>query len=513
MSVQFPPSSPARVLEHEKGQGDHEDPFFQPSVKPLAATIDFFQKREIKPPRRFVNRRSTEYPTPNPSSTLDRSSSPVRIRNSSPPESRAAAKEGRHRKTTRGFKISIFLDALSGSRISVGRSTTLCDILLPRHKSISRHHAYVSYLSETEQVKLECTGSNGLIVDIPHRLDLPLLRCASDSLVYEFSQNTDQPRLSDREIVQDEENTSFVMFKGETVLMPFFKDTVIDFRQNMQAFLSLTSDEEAENATETEDELEALRLPNGSFYHSVTTSQKGGQSQIDLLSTPPRTNTLMEHQEEIRLEPATLTTPEMLPIMVTSLTPSLYKGTRTKAAHTTIEQGTCLQAKEPGVNSEEMVADPISIRRRKFESPSPKKNHKRKNQIAGKDATPEEIVSCLISKNVPIVELQNVLINYLAFSNVQQVPLSLLKDVNSKISALDTSELRALLVTEKCIGVIRRQGKDAAGKPLDEEYYYDLENDPDTDRRMLVTSLKGGRSGLRNCRKTHKQYFWKKPAK
>ena len=74
-------------------------------------------------------------------------------------------------------------------------------------------------------------------------------------------------------------------------------------------------------------------------------------------------------------------------------------------------------------------------------------------------------------------------------------------------------ELRAWLANEPCIGVIYRKGKDAAGKPLEEEYYYDLENDPNQVRKFNVLSIKGGRTGLRSCRKTHKQYFWKKPAK
>lgn len=42
------------------------------------------------------------------------------------------------------------------------------------------------------------------------------------------------------------------------------------------------------------------------------------------------------------------------------------------------------------------------------------------------------------------------------------------------------------------IGVIERTGKDAAGKALENEYFF-----------------KG--RGLRSCRQTHKQYFWKRP--
>ena len=110
-------------------------------------------------------------------------------------------------------------------------------------------------------------------------------------------------------------------------------------------------------------------------------------------------------------------------------------------------------------------------------------------------------------------ELQYVLTNYLAFSNVHQVPLSQLHTVNSTISELTQDELRNILETEPSIGIIKRKGKDAIGKPLEEEYYYDMENDSNEERKMLVTQLKGERTGLRTCRKRHKQYFWKKPTK
>ena len=49
--------------------------------------------------------------------------------------------------------------------------------------------------------------------------------------------------------------------------------------------------------------------------------------------------------------------------------------------------------------------------------------------------------------------------------------------------------------------------KDAAGQPLQEEYYYMPENDEDRERTTLVSNIKG-HGGLRS-QKTHKQYYWK----
>ena len=128
-----------------------------------------------------------------------------------------------------------------------------------------------------------------------------------------------------------------------------------------------------------------------------------------------------------------------------------------------------------------------------------------------KETLTDELLQAMTARGINCEEIQHVLSNYLAFASVQQVPFSHLKACSGIISSLSEDELRALLRAERSIGVIERHGKDAAGNPLEEEYYYDLENDEDRDRQRLVSSVKGGRVGLRACRKTHKQYFWKKP--
>lgn len=107
-------------------------------------------------------------------------------------------------------------------------------------------------------------------------------------------------------------------------------------------------------------------------------------------------------------------------------------------------------------------------------------------------------------------DLKKILINHLAFSRLASTPLTQLRGISNKLEKLDKREVRLVLSDINCVGVIYRKGKDAAGKPLDEEYYYDTEKDDDQDRVNLVNSVKGG-SSLRSCRKTHKQYYWKRP--
>ncbi|KAM5345088.1 hypothetical protein ACJ41O_010950 [Fusarium nematophilum] len=106
----------------------------------------------------------------------------------------------------------------------------------------------------------------------------------------------------------------------------------------------------------------------------------------------------------------------------------------------------------------------------------------------------------------------NHVINQLAFSRLSSTPLSTIMQhlpIEEK-SDLAKEDLRDVIESTPCIGIIKRQGKDAAGKLLESEYYYVPEQDDDEQRRAaVVDGLR--KPSLRACRKQHKQYFWKRP--
>lgn len=122
------------------------------------------------------------------------------------------------------------------------------------------------------------------------------------------------------------------------------------------------------------------------------------------------------------------------------------------------------------------------------------------------------------AESVPIV---NHVVNQLAFSRLSSTPLSvILNHLPAELKGASTThlenkgltkdDLRKLLNAAACIGEIHREGKDAAGKPLESEYYYIPDEDIDVQRRAaVVDGLR--KPSLRNCRKQHKQYYWKKP--
>ncbi|KAJ5974397.1 hypothetical protein N7481_011607 [Penicillium waksmanii] len=115
-----------------------------------------------------------------------------------------------------------------------------------------------------------------------------------------------------------------------------------------------------------------------------------------------------------------------------------------------------------------------------------------------------------------ITRIRNHAANQLAFSRLASTPFSTIlnnfpPDIRKSVGAPtgpSRLEIRSILENTDIIGQVSRQGKDAAGKPLEAEYYYvpDFDHDP-----TRLEAHKMGKPGLRNCRKQHKQYFWRKP--
>lgn len=121
-------------------------------------------------------------------------------------------------------------------------------------------------------------------------------------------------------------------------------------------------------------------------------------------------------------------------------------------------------------------------------------------------------------------------INQLAFSRLSSTPLStIISHFPADAGDLSSDAVKEVIAETSCIGEVIREGKDAAGRPLESEYYYLPDEDDDQLRReAVVNDLR--KPGLRACRKQHKvclstsddepkvltsgqQYFWRKPKK
>ncbi|KAJ8606436.1 hypothetical protein MRB53_040950 [Persea americana] len=154
-------------------------------------------------------------------------------------------------------------------------------------------------------------------------------------------------------------------------------------------------------------------------------------------------------------------------------------------------------------------------------SPEPEVTQAPTTQAAVTTPSEENVSSTSLANASPI---RNHVINQLAFSRLHSLPLSTilnnlpvsLKGRNSPAPANEQTArdelpeqtltiplLQALLSSTPCIGSIPRQGKDAANKPLENEFYYIPEHDGDEMRRAAVESHLG-KTGIRSVRKQHK---------
>ena len=143
-----------------------------------------------------------------------------------------------------------------------------------------------------------------------------------------------------------------------------------------------------------------------------------------------------------------------------------------------------------------------------FTAGSPQKPRRQLSPILDTRSSSEEVSE---HDAVPIV---NHVVNQLAYSRLSSTPLSVimshlpaeLKGTDAAATTtrpLSKSELRIMLKAAACVGEIHREGKDAAGKPLESEYYYVPDHDDDAARRAAVVDTMR-KPSLRNCRKQHK---------
>ncbi|KAG5438447.1 hypothetical protein PCANB_002936 [Pneumocystis canis] len=104
-------------------------------------------------------------------------------------------------------------------------------------------------------------------------------------------------------------------------------------------------------------------------------------------------------------------------------------------------------------------------------------------------------------------DLLDSVLTILAFSPLSAVPSSTLTHLFPNTFLREDIE-KWLRNAGQFIAEIKREGKDASGKPLENEWYYVPEKDDNEERR---SKLQPFIKPIRQSRKTHKQYYWKKP--
>ncbi|VEU23104.1 DEKNAAC104235 [Brettanomyces naardenensis] len=529
MSTQFPPSSPLLNVESE-------------DIQPKGLLISAPSK---------INRRPKyDYPTPNPSSSIGDIPSedePVRVSAYEENKENIPPKQGLmidHVSKKRAFtspsspspvpvnlpissipsssfkaqirRISkvLIIDTSKDDCISIGRSTKLSKFgVNPHNKLVSRVHCQISYDKSQNMVELACKGWNGVNVTIPA---LVQVKNVSDKL-YSVEPKKAETEKNDRVLFEDSEFTNFYILKGETVRMPAMECTVIDIRGEV-----IVIEFKAPEMEGPVKEVPAKEVQRKDVQRKdVPAVKKIQRREVAPAGLPKKV------QRKAAKEIPTEHLPVRTQIAKAAALP--VKKAQPKAATVKTQPKATIVKTQPKaeavkISSAAPSASPIA------DSPAPSSipelpPHKRIRKSFIREEEREELLQFehLTSNQIQSVlravptldDLSHVLANHIAYSRLLQVPLTQLLALNPvKERDISRLQLRCILIHHiPCIGVIYRTGTDAAGLPLDEEYYYIPEKDQDKSRVMLVEELKGSASHLRSCRKTHKQYFWKRPKK
>lgn len=472
-----------------------------------------------------------------------------------------------HLKLTRtSSKRKHVLLPVDGLQVTIGRSS-LCDVVLTDPKNlVSRKHASLHYDGVSESVVVKCFGVNALEIQIPTDAKVKYLgeRKNFELVPENVSEYSRYSSLKYKYLVQkglttfprglklNDKGSKFFVLPNEVLKIPKMANIVLDIR-GMICHVEVASADDPD-LTDDEPLLESLEVE--------LSKDQGRKAQIPAvkpaLQTPSRA--LIEESEVIKpnislpVSPAKVTAPQQSKIEKVASTPSSTPSKPAKsmkpAPVTPKKRSLNEDSSSKKVKLEDMhnnVLKPVSgtklnqsatmsldkiktmmnIETKK--KPKAAESHA-KNATEASDSDSkkksydyqdpktliDEVNKDVVKKQQSLLEIENlaeikkVLINHLAFSRLASTPLTHLKGISKKLDCLSKKQFRLVLSDIKCAGVIYRLGKDAAGKPLDEEYYYDMEQDDDEDRVQMVNSVKGG-SSLRSCRKTHKQYYWKRP--
>ncbi|KAI5969973.1 TOS4 [Candida margitis] len=579
-NYQFPPSSPLHdaeevLLHHNK------DPFaLTNGKKPQSLEDNSRQSRTV------------EYPTPNPSSSLFRSSSPAReeagveggkfttsrqnkdINNINKKRTVAINKNFNILKSDTSILRIPFLS--NHGEFAIGRSSQTCQYNLNAKDSfISRAHVRINYTPQ--QMVINCVGANGMGIVIPKTCFV--YAKPSNKNDYIVIENTTGEPLSTNKSLSDSiklatDYSQFYIHKGESVTLPRrFENVLLEISKSVVLLNPMDVDEPlTDNDEELTDDEELVLIKNiGNSHihktgtdHDLTPLNKILSSSVPQTPSKPKTDsiTMMQSspkqgEEEMNMNRGEQVARDEEDEDDYYQTPSKHHSIKLRQPQPgkTVQfdiysnkvDGEPSPHKRSLSNPSNMVLTDVtntdnsgnSFRRASSAEPHTEKTttntnrhkldkhvtnerkgfssdahqqepmiKKRKKQIT-RQQTPELDNSALSLPNLS--EIENILVNHLAFSRLSSTPASFLNTISAATSKLSLLQVRSILHNLKCIGIIYRQGTDAAGKPLEEEYYYMPEQDDDEGRQNLVSNVKG-HGGLRSCRRTHKQYYWKKPA-
>ena len=411
-----------------------------------------------------------------------------------------------------------------GSVISLGRSSASCSYQLSSNRLISRVHVQACYKPATsrlerDRVEITCCGWNGVKI-----------HCRGK--VYELKKG---------------ETFSSDIREAEIMLDVHDSRAVIQWPE--KPHLGPISSDEEDGLTSPTKKQRAMRRHSTPPSPSPLQSRRRPVSPISpspaviqalLPSSPPLLPSLAPIEEvEIYEDPEPLTKDEISderPVDVSLTTQAMSQTgepqaeSQASSLSSSVEFSDNDEENDPIIHSFGPFGANILPRMASFNTAdSPRVNNALKSSRSSRTEPLQPNRSpCQPAVQSSNFDVRDHVINQLAYSRLSSTPLStILSHLPRDAGSVSKATLRQVIQETDCIGEVAREGKDAAGKPLESEFYYIPDKDKDDKRKeAVVNDLM--KPGLRACRKQHKvsphtlnhvlmpantskQYFWRKP--
>jgi hypothetical protein len=491
-------------------------PSLLPAFEPLSSSPGlprpFKRQARFSPSQREAS--YNKYPTPIPTSTTG-------ILSSSPPRAQGRPSLPRTQSSISERAPLSAVPSISlpenGETLRMGRSSSSSDYTLSNNRLISRVHVEARYIAasvplEPNKVEIKCKGWNGVKLHCQGRT----WELAKDDT---FTSETEYV-----DIMLDVQDARVLIAWPE--------------RERKESVGVQTDSSWDEEASPTRARVTAMSargqvihsspLRRGQRLESPESPTPAGPSQparrlSNLFSDDAEPNLVQvyedasspEHEPEIAVDVSMVSTQA-----ATSFAAPFNSSQASQEESELSEPGDDEDPNEendPVVHSFGPFGANISKRLESFNAADSPEQPKRKGKgraIREHTNSPQSRSSSEMTNEAEAVPIVNHVVNQLAFSRLSSTPLSVIMNhlpadlkggsvSHPENSGLTRQELCRMLDAAPCIGEIHREGKDAAGKALESEYYYIPDEDTDESRRAaVVDGLR--KPSLRNCRKQHK---------
>ncbi|KAI0423349.1 hypothetical protein F5X98DRAFT_360353 [Xylaria grammica] len=498
-------SSPVKSIE-ETGSGEPSLPPPVPSSglpgskkRPAPSLLPPFELSSSPGLPRSVKRGAREgpngptpfskYPTPIPtSSTGILSSSPPRLQSSrlGLVRTQSTVSERAPLSAVPSLELSE-----NGEILCMGRSSNSSHYQLSANRLISRIHVKARYIPaisalEPNRVEIECNGWNGL-----------KLHCQGKT--WDLGKgDTFTSETEDADIMIDVQDARVMVHWPQSLR-----------RISIAELSDMTWDDSPRSRARVPDSVQSSPLRRHARIQSPVSPTPASRSSSSLNSL-----LALDSGEAVHIYEDASADEQDLPESVPDVNVSFAESDATNCFSSDLsdldDENDPDEENDPIVHSFGPYGANLSNRLAAFTAASPKQPSRMGSghTTAKASIEPEEP----LHPNIDVEAVTNHVVNQLAYSRLSSNPLTAIMNnlPAEEKKDLSKSALRRIIEETRCIGVIARQGKDAAGKALESEYYYIPEHDTDDSRRLAVTD--GLRKpSLRACRKQHKQYYWKRP--